>query len=265
MPFKTFGLACAVVVLSSPLARAQVNFDELFNSIAFSDDAPPPLPVEPPPQPPAPRESGGGESGVGEPGGGEPVQPEQRSPEQLPLGELDPSERSLLLSPPAPVLNEPIEVEQPDDVPRDDSAHSAAGSGQRVDFDALLSDVDEAPTRLFSPPHPLVAPPHPHRAHRPHAVAPSCDSACRQPALGPQPDCTTCVTYTRPTPCLDHPNLPSPTSLEAYYRTPACYRDLWGGYHQQRQYECQSHHKHLHGHCECLHSQHPPAVRGQVR
>jgi hypothetical protein len=55
----------------------------------------------------------------------------------------------------------------------------------------------------------------------------------------------------RETPCLDVPNLPPPASCEGSYRTPACYRDLWSGFAEQRAADCQAHHVHLHGHCGC--------------
>lgn len=234
MPFKAFGLACAVVVLSSPLARAQVNFDELFDTLAFNDNAPPPLPVEPPAQLRSPNDPA----------------PLDRAP----LGEPDEPERSLLAPPTAdPGFGESLETYQPDEIAIDSpgAAPGAGGSRHHIDFDALLSDCDTAPTRLHSPTYHETGERRLLRLPPPH-VAASCAPACSHPG---QRDCKTCITYTRPTPYLEQPNLPPPISLDGYYRTPACYRDLWGGYHQQRQHECQCHHKHLHGHCECLNSE----------
>ncbi len=43
------------------------------------------------------------------------------------------------------------------------------------------------------------------------------------------------------------PNLPKSTLLQ-YFRSNACYTNVWDGYNQ----DCGSHHKHLHGECDCF-------------
>jgi hypothetical protein len=47
------------------------------------------------------------------------------------------------------------------------------------------------------------------------------------------------------------PGLPSPASLESYYRTPECYRGVWDGYAEEKARRCRLCHAHLHGYCDC--------------
>lgn len=70
--------------------------------------------------------------------------------------------------------------------------------------------------------------------------------AVRQ-ALSPFP-----ARVARPVKHLSVPNLPPPTSAAASYRTPACYRDLWGTFAAEREAACQHHHKHLNEQCDCV-------------
>jgi hypothetical protein len=76
-------------------------------------------------------------------------------------------------------------------------------------------------------------------------------SPCGMPAaLSPFP-----TRVARPVRHLEVPNLPPPTTAAASYRTPACYRDLWGGFAEERSQHCQNHHEHLTGQCDCVHGQ----------
>lgn len=275
MPFKTLGLACIVVILVSTHADAQnVDFAKLLNTINYAEQ----------------EESTATSGDASEPAAqaalaphasaAETAAPDAATPQPIPrlpgarlseYGEIRGEPVDPLLAD-DPILSDDTVLEVDASAAGDDLAGEAnaspaeqvnaapqagaapqrnaaenAGTGRRtdqsagrVDFSAILGSP--APAGAATIPQPSVQP-------EPVAAGTYHGHSAALPSVPPC-DCAKCRDALPVVPHLEHVDLPPPTSLEAYYRTPACYRGLWSGYEQQRQRECQRRHKHLPGHMQ---------------
>ncbi len=265
---KALGWAFAVVVLGGAVANAQVDLGKMLGSLTFGNQDPPSATSDLPPVENLPG-----------PGGGSLPLPDIVAPELENLGNVG----TLDLESQEPTIDQNRLLPTTSDIelPMLPSLDSSAPTGIR-DVPALPSPptIDHADLVGAGPigPAPLAAGSHVDwddvLASGPtsNVQGGRCDDAtagcatcgCQsnggcQANAGCKRGCGNRLgvypfgeRVLRATPCLDVPNLPPPTSPAASYRTPACYRDLWSGFAEQRAAECQAHHVHLHGHCGCM-------------
>lgn len=261
MPLKAFGLACIVVAIGSTAADAQqIDFSKLLNSIAYPDqeaqdataDQTSAAPNIDAPRTDAPRVQAPRSLTrmpiAAEETGTHPI-PRLPGAKLSTYGEIGPEKDARIVSDDA-LLSDDETLSADANAAQDPSAAQEANSSE--DSQAVSrsgevgSRVDFATMFAANAPSPVLPIPQSHGG----GIAASTDSlhggvAGRAP--GRMCDCPKCRADLPAVPYLDQPNLPPPTSLEGYYRTPACYRDLWGGFTQQRQRECHRSHEQLHG------------------
>lgn len=257
MAKKAVGLALAAIMITGAAAQAQVDFGKMLSSLTFGE----PAQEQDAGQLPSPSDDAEGSkepevlpqtegSQIGDAAIDErqipEVGPSLYSGDTLPLEAYDilsepnevlPNATEQLAAPDASLheLKEPaLDAEAFDGEGKGAGDHSllldeagdlTSGNG-RVDWDSVLSsegcEGEKCKGETLS----------------------GC-AVCH--ALSPFP-----ARVTRPIKHLSAPNLPPPTSAAASYRTPACYRDLWGTFAEEREIACQHHHKHLSGQCDCL-------------
>lgn len=266
MRYKLVGIACVALFIGGGIANARIDFDDLMETIDFSDDLPPasddggdlteelPAPVPNKAEPPSLLQP-------------DLSKPNNQSPSDNSLEELD------SLIPDSTLLDEMPEVTQ-DDFPRnnlieEDSLRAIpelprTNLAPAYDY-SQIEDLDSLELPPAQPQEPVpYAPVTPGtesvdldslvQAYKPPAdmancslsVLDDCESAPHQQAFQQCGHCTRVAP-----PCLQSPILPPPADYNSMYRTPACYRGLWAGYAEQKQLECSHHHSHLHGTCDC--------------